>query len=208
MSLCCTVDLTPLNVFFLFHRFKMNGGYIESRKVHDIWELHGRYDVVMNCTGIGARDLTGDSSIYPVRGQVLEVHAPWIKHFVRVEDGATYIYPGQNGTIIGGTKEKHDWRLLPDAQTSKEILHRCCNIEPSLHGVTVIKEKVGLRPTRAALRLEHELLRKNKQQLPTIHNYGHGGGGFSVHRGTAKAATDLLLKLIPMKTDIYCKSKL
>ncbi|XP_040206171.1 D-aspartate oxidase [Rana temporaria] len=189
-------------------RFKMNGGYIETRKVHDIWELHGSYDVVMNCTGLGARDLVGDMSVFPVRGQVLEVHAPWLKHFIRDGDGSTYIYPGQDGVTLGGSREKDDWRLLPDAQTSKDIRHRCCNLEPSLHGVAVIKEKVGLRPTRAAVRIEQEILRKNKQHLPTVHNYGHGGGGFSVHRGTAKAATELLVKLIPMKTQFYSKSKL
>lgn len=186
----------------------MNGGYIESRKVHDIWELHGSYDVVMNCTGLGARDLVGDMSVFPVRGQVLEVHAPWLKHFIRDGDGSTYIYPGQDGVTLGGSREKDDWRLLPDAQTSKDIRHRCCNLEPSLHGVAVIKEKVGLRPTRAAVRIEQEILRKNKQHLPTVHNYGHGGGGFSVHRGTAKAATELLVKLIPIKTQFYSKSKL
>lgn len=186
----------------------MNGGYIENRKVNDIWELHGSYDVVMNCTGLGARDLTGDMSVFPVRGQVLEVRAPWLKHFIRDGDGSTYIYPGQNEVTLGGTREKDVWSLIPDAQTSKSILRRCSNLEPSLHNVSVIKEKVGLRPTRAAVRIEQEILCKNNQQLPTVHNYGHGGGGFSVHRGTAKAATELLVKLIPIKTDFYCKSKL
>lgn len=186
----------------------MNGGCIETRKVHDIWELHGSFDVVMNCTGLGARDLVGDLSVFPVRGQALEVRAPWLNHFIRDGDGSTYIYPGQNGTTLGGTREKDDWGLLPNAETSKDIIHRCCNLEPSLHDVVVIKEKVGLRPARAAVRIEHEILCKNKQQLPTIHNYGHGGGGFSVHRGTAKAATALLGKLIPCQTDFYYKSKL
>ena len=33
----------------------------------------GKYDVVVNCTGIGSRQLIGDTSVYPVRGQVLRV---------------------------------------------------------------------------------------------------------------------------------------
>uniref|UniRef100_K1P0Z7 D-aspartate oxidase n=1 Tax=Magallana gigas TaxID=29159 RepID=K1P0Z7_MAGGI len=36
-------------------------------------ELVGQYDLVVNCTGIGSRSLFGDTSIFPVRGQLLRV---------------------------------------------------------------------------------------------------------------------------------------
>lgn len=186
----------------------MNGGHVQHGKIEDVWQLYDSYDVVINCTGLGSRDLLGDVSIYPVRGQVLEVHAPWLTHFIRDGNGSTYIYPGQNGTTLGGTRQKGTWDLSPDAQASKEILHRCCDLEPSLRGVQVIKEKVGLRPTRASVRLEEEILCKDGLRLPIIHNYGHGGGGYSVHRGTAKAATELLAKMIPMVRNLSHRSKL
>ncbi|XP_075720340.1 D-aspartate oxidase isoform X1 [Rhinoderma darwinii] len=189
-------------------RFKNNGGYLESRKVSNVWDLHGTYDVVVNCSGLGSRDLFGDHSIYPVKGQVLEVKAPWIKHLIRDGDGNTYIYPGISGVTLGGTRQTGDWNCFPNTQASKGILDRCCHLEPSLHGVSVIQEKAGLRPTRSALRIEKDVLIKNGQQLPVIHNYGHGGGGFSIHWGTAKTATKLLQELITSMPNVYAKSKL
>ncbi|KAG8582461.1 hypothetical protein GDO81_008062 [Engystomops pustulosus] len=189
-------------------RFKSKGGYVEKRKVIDVWDLHGTYDVVVNCSGLGSRDLFGDQSIYPVQGQVLEVNAPWIKHFIRDGDGSTYIYPGISYVTLGGTRKKDDWSCLPNAQTSKVILERCCHLEPSLYGAPVIQEKAGLRPTRSALRIVKDVLVKNGQQLPVIHNYGHGGGGFSIHWGTANEATKLLQQLIPFIHHFKLVSKL
>ncbi|XP_063773202.1 D-aspartate oxidase isoform X2 [Pseudophryne corroboree] len=188
--------------------FKRNGGYVQEGKVDNIWQLYGSYDVVMNCSGLGSRDLIGDLSVYPVRGQVLEVQAPWLTHFIRDGDENTYIYPGITSTTIGGTRQKDDWTISPDAQTGKEILDRCSNLEPSLHGVLVIQQKAGLRPTRLAVRVGKDIFVKNGQLLHVIHNYGHGGSGFSIHRGTAKEATELLQDLISTITNISVKSKL
>ncbi|XP_073529283.1 D-aspartate oxidase isoform X2 [Phyllobates terribilis] len=192
----------------LISGFKSNGGHLESRKVNNVWDLHGTYDMVVNCSALGSRDLFGDQSIYPVKGQVLEINAPWIKHFIRDGDGNTYIYPGISVVTLGGTRQKDDWSCLPNAQATKGILDRCCHLEPSLCGVSVIQEKVGLRPTRSALRIEKDILIKNGQQLLVIHNYGHGGGGFSIHWGTAKTATKLLQELIPLIHNVSTKSKL
>ncbi|KAM3930369.1 D-aspartate oxidase [Leptodactylus fuscus] len=189
-------------------RFKGNGGYLETRKVNNVWDLYGTYNVVVNCSGLGSRDLFHDQSIYPVKGQVVEVNAPWIKHFIRDGDGNTYIYPGISHVTLGGTRQKDDWSCLPNAQASKGILDRCCQLEPSLHDASVIQEKAGLRPTRSSLRVEKDILIKDEKQLLVIHNYGHGGGGFSFHWGTAKTATKILQELIPSLQNAYAKSKL
>ncbi|XP_053566830.1 D-aspartate oxidase isoform X2 [Bombina bombina] len=189
-------------------KIKQKGGKILTGKIDNVWDLHGKYDVVVNCTGLGSRDLFDDLLVYPIRGQVVQVSAPWLTHFIRDGDGSTYIYPGINSTTLGGTRDKDDWRMSPDGQTSKQILDRCCAIEPSLQSVKGFHEKVGLRPARAAVRLEKVILVKNGQHLPVVHNYGHGGGGFSVHIGTAKAATRLVEELIPSLKATCTKSKL
>ena len=41
-------------------------------------ELSG-FAVVANCTGLGAARLFNDAEMYPVRGHVIRVRAPWIK---------------------------------------------------------------------------------------------------------------------------------
>jgi glycine/D-amino acid oxidase-like deaminating enzyme len=50
---------------------------------------------VLHCAGLGARDLFGDASMYPVRGHVVRVRAPWVRHYVNAEasTGDCYIIP-------------------------------------------------------------------------------------------------------------------
>lgn len=73
------------------------------------------------CTGLGSRDLKGveDKDVYPTRGQVVRLRAPWctsgytrqIGSLGGGESGArTYVIPRFDGTVIvGGTREGHDW---------------------------------------------------------------------------------------------------
>ena len=38
-----------------------------------IFQLSGSYDVVINCSGFGARELCGDNRVEPIRGQIMRV---------------------------------------------------------------------------------------------------------------------------------------
>ena len=40
-----------------------------ARKIYDLKELSG-FDVIVNCTGLGANQLVGDNAVQPLRGQV------------------------------------------------------------------------------------------------------------------------------------------
>ncbi|XP_043295492.1 D-aspartate oxidase isoform X1 [Cervus elaphus] len=189
-------------------RVKGSGGLILTRQIEDLWELHPSFDIVVNCSGLGSRQLAGDSEIFPVRGQVLKVQAPWVKHFIRDSSGLTYIYPGVSNVTLGGTRQKGDWNLSPDAEISKEILSRCCALEPSLRGAYDLREKVGLRPSRPGVRLEKELLAQGSRRLPVVHNYGHGSGGIAMHWGTALEATRLVNECVQVLRTPAPKSKL
>ncbi|XP_069743696.1 D-aspartate oxidase [Narcine bancroftii] len=172
-------------------------GQLQEGKVMDLWELDGKYDIVVNCTGMGARALTGDMQIYPVRGQVHKVHAPWLKHFVRTDINNMYIYPGINSVTLGGTRQRDDWRLSIDPSDSKAILEKCCVYEPSLKLCRKLSEGVGLRPTRDVLRLEKEKLERDGRHMLVVHNYGHGPAGVGFHWGTAKEAAQLVKEVLP-----------
>ncbi|KFV16427.1 D-aspartate oxidase, partial [Pterocles gutturalis] len=192
----------------LFCRLKAAGTQMYTRKVADLWDLHSEYNIIVNCAGLGAHHLVGDEKLFPVRGQVLKVHAPWVKHFIRDGDGLTYIYPGIHRVTLGGTREKDSWSLSPDPGTTKDIFDRCCSLEPSLQEAQDIKVKVGLRPSRWCVRLEREVLSQGRVQLPVVHNYGHGAGGFSVHRGTAKEAARLVGECIAALQGSSSRAKL
>lgn len=163
---------------------------------------------MVNCTGVGAQQLVGDRELLPTRGQVLQVHAPWVKHFIRDGDGSTYIYPGIHSVTLGGTREKGSWSLSPDPATTRDIFSRCCSLEPSLQRAEDVRVKVGLRPSRSAVRLQREVLSRGGAKLPVVHNYGHGAGGFSVHRGTAKEATRLVGECIAALRGSSSRAKL
>ncbi|XP_038032597.2 D-aspartate oxidase [Anas platyrhynchos] len=198
----------PPYLLWLEKRLRANGVQLRTSKVADLWELRSEYDVVVNCTGVGAQQLVGDRELLPTRGQVLQVHAPWVKHFIRDGDGSTYIYPGIHSVTLGGTREKGSWSLSPDPATTRDIFSRCCSLEPSLQRAEDVRVKVGLRPSRPAVRLQREVLSRGGAKLPVVHNYGHGAGGFSVHRGTAKEATRLVGECIAALRGSSCRAKL
>ncbi|XP_014828138.1 PREDICTED: D-aspartate oxidase [Poecilia mexicana] len=178
---------------WLEERFRKAGGRMEQRRVSSLQELGDGFDLVVNCSGLGSKTLVGDAGVYPVRGQVLQVEAPWLTHFIRDGDGKTYIYPGVHSVTIGGTRQEGDWRLHVDEGDSTSILERCGRLEPSLKKAKVLGEWVGLRPSRRNPRVERErVLLPGRTGMPVVHNYGHGGWGVTIAWGTALDALGLV----------------
>lgn len=99
---------------------------------------------VVNCTGLGSLTLGGvkDTGLFPTRGQIVRVRAPWIRsgwtRQVGSLDGGeggsrTYVIPRCNGEVIlGGTREEGDWTPYPRADTARDILQRAKDICPEL----------------------------------------------------------------------------
>jgi D-amino-acid oxidase len=148
--------------------------------------------VVVNCAGLGARELVGDSSMKPIRGQILRVRNPGLERFVLDEanpEGVTYVIPRSEDCILGGTTEDGEWSTEPDPQTAAAILKRCTKLEPRLAEAGVLEHKVGLRPGRPEIRLEKEDV---PHAPPRIHNYGHGGSGVTLSWGCAEETLHLV----------------
>ncbi len=178
---------------------------MEQRKVNSLQELSHSYDIIVNCSGLGSKTLVGDDKVYPVRGQVLKVEAPWLQHFIRDGDGKTYIYPGIRSVTVGGTRQEEDWRLQVDKGDTKSILTRCRSLEPSLSKANVLSEWVGLRPSRRNPRVERELAQLQGRRVPVVHNYGHGGWGVTLAWGTALDALGLVrqcLREMPLQAKL------
>lgn len=53
--------------------FTANGGKFFNSKLNSFTDLPAQYDLVINCTGLGAKFLCNDHKIVPMRGQVLKV---------------------------------------------------------------------------------------------------------------------------------------
>lgn len=59
----------------LLQRFKNSGGLVQKQRVTNLLELRDSYDVVVNCSGIGARELANDGLLQPIRGHIIRVQS-------------------------------------------------------------------------------------------------------------------------------------
>lgn len=180
----------PTYLPYLTERFAAAGGQLEHRAVGSLEDAAAEARVVVNCTGLGARDIAGDRTLVPVRGQIVTVANPGLEQAVVVEDApvVTYIVPRSADVVLGGTADEGATDLRPDPDTAAAIVRRCTELEPRLAGATVLAHKVGLRPVRPAIRLEVTTL---PDGTPCVHNYGHGGAGVTLSWGCAEDAAAL-----------------
>ncbi|KAH9849568.1 D-amino-acid oxidase [Lenzites betulinus] len=234
-----TID-TPTYLPYLLSRFIARGGNIVRGEIQHISQvieggpdlfLRGKaspepVDALVVCSGLGARSLGGveDKDVYPVRGQVVLIRAPWIdfgRTVSHAEQGLwTYVIPRRCGNVIlGGTKQDNDWYSAARPETTTEILERCLALCPELvppairaerEGTIddlrplILEEGCGFRPQRkGGVRLDVEWVqgvRPGQQKVPVVFNYGHGGGGYQSSWGTATVALDLLEKALASAT--------
>jgi D-amino-acid oxidase len=149
---------------------------------------------VVNCAGLGARELAADPSVVPVRGQVVVVEQVGLTEWV-VDDGdgtaLTYVVPRIDDVVVGGTAEEGVEDLAVDPATAAGILARATVLVPPLAGARVVGHKVGLRPARPGVRLEAE----RRGDATVVHCYGHGGAGVTLSWGCAAVVVDLVDRL-------------
>jgi D-amino-acid oxidase len=184
----------PLYLDYLRARYEAAGGSIEISSVTSLSSLDA--PVVVNCTGIGARDLVPDPLMVPVRGQVVVVRNPGIEEFY-IDHGLhgtdyVYLFPHGGVVLLGGTAEEGAWDWAARPSVSERILRDCAAVFPRLRGAEVVAHRVGLRPCRPAVRLEAEPLPGPGGRV-LWHNYGHGGGGVTLSWGCAREITAAVL---------------
>ena len=157
---------------------------IETRTVESLDAVLEECPVVVDCAGLGARELTGDPTLVPIRGQVVRVEPGHVRRFVQAGGGdeLAYIIPRPDCTVLGGTQDVGVWDTAVDPGTAQAILARCVALEPDLADARVLSHAVGLRPGRPEPRLETE----RRDGGVVVHNYGHGGGGVTLSWGCAE----------------------
>ncbi|MFD5072365.1 FAD-dependent oxidoreductase [Streptomyces sp. NPDC058369] len=184
----------PAHLEWLEGRVRAAGGTVEQRTVTSFDEAAAEAGTVVNCAGLGARELVPDSGMRPVRGQLVLVENPGIREwFARADpasDETTYIFPQPGRLVLGGTAAADDWSTVPDPRTAGEIVARCARVRPEIAGARIIGHRVGLRPARdAGVRIEAETPAGGGR---LVHNYGHGGAGVTVALGCALEAARLV----------------
>jgi D-amino-acid oxidase len=155
-------------------------------------DIDPKFDLVINCAGIGARDLVHDVDLEPHRGQVAIVPKIDALNCAIVCDDAPLMYaiPRNNDCVFGGTNEISDNLDVDPAATTRIVVE--CNRVLNVEKPPVLAERVGLRPFRkSGVRLEIGKLRNGRT---VIHNYGHGGAGFTLSWGCAENVLRVLTR--------------
>lgn len=154
---------------------------IEVAQVSDLAAVSG--DLVVNCTGLGARTLVGDPEVSALFGQIV-IAAPGAVDLTvtvtdhRDPDAIFYVIPRRHELVLGGVTRAmaHDAAHERDPDVSRRILDHAAALGIPIG--EVLRERTGLRPYRNEVRLE--------RVGRVIHNYGHGGAGFTLCHGCAE----------------------
>jgi D-amino-acid oxidase len=191
------VDMT-IYMPYLKSLWKEIGGRVAFRPLNNFDEIPDRYSLIVNCTGLGARELVGDKALIAARGRVVR-----IAKFDNQPEGILLdagdelfgmIVPRKDDVVLGGTYEENEEDRSTDDKQVEAILARCKRLCPELSRkrIEVLGTACGLRPVRSTVRLELEEVPNGRK---IIHNYGHGGAGVTLAWGCAQDVAALVAKL-------------
>ena len=143
---------------------------------------------MVNCAGLGARELAGDASLTAVRGQVVRVAAPAVHEWLLDQSDPqrlVYVVPARATTSCSAAPRTRAPRTArPTRRRRRPSARAAPRSIPALRDAPVVGVAVGLRPARPAVRLEAE--------GRVVHCYGHGGAGVTLAWGCAVEVAALL----------------
>jgi D-amino-acid oxidase len=170
---------------YLVNKFSKMGGTIKSKEISSVDELPDC--VIVNCLGLCSKEIFNDSELYPIRGQVIVAEKNGFNKIVLDPEKQMLIVPRKKDIIIGATVQNNDDELEIREEDTDKMLNSVINTYPDFNW-KIIGAKVGLRPARSSIRLETEIIGDKK----IVHNYGHGGSGYTVSWGCANEVVELV----------------
>jgi D-amino-acid oxidase len=157
---------------------------IVHRRITSLDDVPG--DIVVNCTGLAARTLAHDDSVTPLFGQVVICARGNVDRRITITDerdpdAMFYLIPRRSELVLGGCVLPHG-RLDEDPAITARILSQARALGLPIGPVQRVR--TGLRPFRESVRVE--------RVGRIVHNYGHGGAGYTLCRGTAEEVSRLV----------------
>ena len=203
---------SDMSMIFLMDLVKSKGARMITRTITgDLLdqELALRHefnaDVIINATGLAGTEVASDASCYPIRGGLIRVINDG-HDFPKVDSALTISADAVNANeivflvprndkilLIGGIAEPNIDKLdhTLDSPIIKRMRARCEAFLPGLEKARLDPDyplAQGLRPFRQTnVRVERELrpMRGTTNPSRIIHNYGHGGAGWTLSFGCA-----------------------
>jgi D-amino-acid oxidase len=177
---------------------KARGVVVERKLINDLNSIGAGYDAVINCSGFGARELVKDDTFLPFKGQYYVVEADQDAPIEYIGDddfpsGMAYVIARGGEVMVGGSAEEGIEDFTPTLSW-ESVVHRAGVYVPWLRrsrqeGCSR-RIVVCIRPARTGgVRLERQRLCNGGI---IVHNYGHGGSGFSLSWGCAEEVARLV----------------
>lgn len=163
------------------------GGNFVRKTVASLSEASADFEVVVNCTSLGSRELAADAGVYPQRMQVVTVKGNGFSRVVIDDEGPNQracIVPHGNYIKLGAVFDMNGESLEVDNDLVADIIKRCNAMAPDLNvsEADVLSVVRALRPERSMPRVEKDTLADGRT---LIHNYGHDGMGYILSHGIA-----------------------
>ncbi|CAE7235759.1 DAO [Symbiodinium sp. CCMP2592] len=173
-------------------------------------------DAVVNCTGLASRKLCHDDQMLGARGILLHYdretverrqsfvtgrdsdqantndaaimaeHAPWGSDTL-----PCYLVPRGPTILVGGSYLEQDARETISDEERVRLFQNSFNLGIDIDKSTPTSQWVGFRPYRPTVRCEIDSSFTHSP-IKLIHNYGHGGSGWTVNVGAAKECASLV----------------
>ncbi|KAE8418955.1 FAD dependent oxidoreductase-domain-containing protein [Aspergillus pseudocaelatus] len=205
---------------YLMALVQRKGATLETREIKDLYangqQLLNDFgaQVIVNATGLGSKDLVGDDDVYPVRGAIRRVENTRRSQFRHLNDA--YLVPAQKGPdnkptktvfivprnddilYVGSIIQPNNWNLnlTEESPEVQQMWDRAGDFMPRLRHAGFVNHfpfAQGLRPftkNNAKVRADE------KAEFHLVHNYGHGGSGWTLGIGTARCAVDIVEGLL------------
>ena len=101
---------------------RLAGGRVVVREFESLDQLLSLDEpVLVNCTGLGAKELFGDEELHPVKGQ-LTVLLPQPDIDYMTVGGGLYMLPRRDGIVLGETREAGEWSLDPSPTEMERVM--------------------------------------------------------------------------------------
>ncbi|KAE8151157.1 FAD dependent oxidoreductase [Aspergillus avenaceus] len=201
---------------FLMELVQRKGAVLKTREIEGDIRLQEqmllseyRADVIVNATGIGARQLANDSQMFPVRGAVRRIKRPpgypadkaFLLPAQTASDGSVgktvFIVPRNDETVVvGSIVQRDNWKLnlSLDSSEVRDMWERATEFLP------ILKEaEPADRPLVQGLRPFSHLNVRVAVDGPgsrIVHNYGHGGSGWTLAVGCARTCVRLVDEIL------------
>jgi D-amino-acid oxidase len=114
--------------------FVLFGGKLVVRRFASVREIASLSEpVIINCTGLGSRDLFDDQQLVPLKGQLtVLIPQPEVQYGTtggvgtqpNTPGGFVHMMPRTDGIILGGTSERDVWTMEPNEEQRKRVVER------------------------------------------------------------------------------------